>query len=72
MTVIGIPLTLAMMQIAAGDSVLPAAPANRLQARMLFFRDARIGVDRGSEIVAAVMPLGGHLVLTYTRFGRYV
>jgi len=77
LTVIGIPsfiMTLAMMQIAAGISAL-------LVRGQIAYKVPDIVVTLGSGsiagvpwivIVAALMLLGGHLVLTYTRFGRYV
>src|SRR5664279_1147498 len=77
LTVIGIPsfiMTLAMMQIAAGISAL-------LVRGQIAYKVPDIVVTLGSGsiagvpwivVVAALMLLGGHLVLTYTRFGRYV
>jgi ribose transport system permease protein len=77
LTVIGIPsfiMTLAMMQIAAGISAL-------LVRGQIAYKVPDVIATLGSSsisgvpwivIVAAVMLLGGHLVLTYTRFGRYV
>src|SRR6267378_6382178 len=76
-TVIGIPsfiMTLAMMQIAAGISAL-------LVRGQIAYKVPNLVTTLGSSsisgvpwivIVAALMLLGGHLVLTYTRFGRYV
>src|SRR3954453_5004702 len=77
LTVIGIPsfiMTLAMMQIAAVISAL-------LVRGQIAYKVPDIIATLGSGsiagvpwivIVAAVMLLLGHLVLTYTRFGRYV
>ena len=75
---IGIPsfiMTLAMMQIAAGISALLVrgqiaykVPGDHHNARIV----GSIGGIPWIVIVAALMLLGGHLVLTYTRFGRYV
>lgn len=77
LTVIGIPsfiMTLAMMQIAAGISAL-------LVRGQIAYKVPDVVTTLGSSsisgvpwivIVAALMLLGGHLVLTYTRFGRYV
>ena len=76
--VIGIPsfiMTLAMMQIGAGicamlvrGQIAYAVPDAR--------HDAGLGHDRRRSraivIVAGLFLLVGHLVLTYTRFGRYV
>jgi ribose transport system permease protein len=77
LTVIGIPsfiMTLAMMQIAAGISAM-------LVRGQIAYKVPDVITTLGSGsvsgipwivIVAAIMLLGGHLVLTYTRFGRYV
>jgi ribose transport system permease protein len=77
MTVIGIPsfiMTLAMLQIAAGvcamlvrGQIAYAVPdiIQTLGAKSLF------GVP-WIVIVAALILLAGHIVLTYTRFGRYI
>jgi ribose transport system permease protein len=76
-TVIGIPsfiMTLAMMQIAAGISAL-------LVRGQIAYRVPELVVTLGSKsfmgipllvVVAALVLLVGHVVLTYTRFGRYV
>jgi ribose transport system permease protein len=75
--VIGIPsfiMTLAMMQIAAGISALLVRGQIAYKVPRSSRRSAR-HIDFGIPwivIVAALMLLGGHLVLTYTRFGRYV
>jgi ribose transport system permease protein len=77
LTIIGIPsfiMTLAMMQIAAGISAL-------LVRGQIAYKVPGIVATLGSSsidgvpwivIVAALMLLAGHIVLTYTRFGRYV
>jgi ribose transport system permease protein len=77
LTVIGIPsfiMTLAMMQIAAGISALLVRGqiAYKVPPLITTLGSASIGGIPWIVIVAAVMLLGGHLVLTYTRFGRYV
>ncbi len=77
LTVIGIPsfiMTLAMLQIAAGICAL-------LVRGQIAYAVPKLIVTLGSKslgpvpwivIVAAVIMLLAHLVLTYTRFGRYV
>ncbi|HEY6431706.1 MAG TPA: ABC transporter permease [Acetobacteraceae bacterium] len=77
LTVIGIPsfiMTLAMLQIAAGICAL-------LVRGQIAYAVPKLVVTLGSKslgpvpwivIVAAVIMLLAHLVLTYTRFGRYV
>ena len=77
LTLIGIPsfiMTLAMMQIAAGISALLVRGqiAYKVPPLISTLGSASIGGIPWIVIVAAVMLLGGHLVLTYTRFGRYV
>lgn len=77
LTVIGIPsfiMTLAMMQIAAGISALLVRGqiAYKVPSLITMLGSGSIGGIPWIVIVAAVMLLGGHLVLTYTRFGRYV
>ncbi|WGD56317.1 ABC transporter permease [Bradyrhizobium sp. CB1650] len=77
LTVIGIPsfiMTLAMMQIAAGISALLVRGqiAYKVPDLIATLGSGSIGGIPWIVIVAAVMLLGGHLVLTYTRFGRYV
>jgi ribose transport system permease protein len=77
LTVIGIPsfiMTLAMMQIAAGVSALLVRGqiAYKVPDLVTTLGSASIGGIPWIVIVAALMLLGGHLVLTYTRFGRYV
>src|SRR6476660_27143 len=77
LTVIGIPsfiMTLAMMQIAAGVSALLVRGqiAYKVPPIIATLGSGSIGGVPWIVIVAAAMLLGGHLVLTYTRFGRYV
>jgi ribose transport system permease protein len=77
LTVIGIPsfiMTLAMMQIAAGISALLVRGqiAYKVPDLITTLGSGSIGGIPWIVIVAAVMLLAGHLVLTYTRFGRYV
>src|SRR6187431_391031 len=77
LTVIGIPsfiMTLAMMQIAAGISALLVRGqiAYKVPDVVTTLGSGSIGGIPWIVIVAALMLLGGHLVLTYTRFGRYV
>jgi ribose transport system permease protein len=77
LTVIGIPsfiMTLAMMQIAAGISALLVRGqiAYKVPDLVTTLGSGSIGGIPWIVIVAAVMLLAGHLVLTYTRFGRYV
>ncbi|QPF94804.1 ABC transporter permease [Bradyrhizobium commune] len=77
LTVIGIPsfiMTLAMMQIAAGISAMLVRGqiAYKVPSLITTLGSGAIGGIPWIVIVAAIMLLGGHLVLTYTRFGRYV
>jgi ribose transport system permease protein len=77
LTLIGIPsfiMTLAMMQIAAGISALLVRGqiAYKVPPLISTLGSGSIGGIPWIVIVAAVMLLAGHLVLTYTRFGRYV
>ncbi|SEC16436.1 monosaccharide ABC transporter membrane protein, CUT2 family [Rhizobiales bacterium GAS191] len=77
LTVIGIPsfiMTLAMMQIAAGVSALLVRGqiAYKVPALVTTLGSGAIGGIPWIVIVAAILLLIGHLVLTYTRFGRYV
>ena len=77
LTVIGIPsfiMTLAMMQIAAGVSALLVRGqiAYKVPELITTLGSSSIGGVPWIVIVAALMLLVGHLVLTYTRFGRYV
>jgi ribose transport system permease protein len=75
--VIGIPsfiMTLAMMQIAAGISKLLVRGqiACKVPDLVTTLGSSSIGGVPWIVIVAALMLLGGHLVLTYTLFGRYI
>jgi ribose transport system permease protein len=77
LTLIGIPsfiMTLAMMQIAAGISALLVRGqiAYKVPDFIATLGSGSIGGVPWIVIVAALMLLAGHLVLTYTRFGRYV
>src|ERR1700752_3909699 len=77
LTMIGIPsfiMTLAMMQIAAGVSALLVRGqiAYKVPSLIATLGSGSVGGIPWIVIVAAIMLLGGHLVLTYTRFGRYV
>src|ERR1700754_5096243 len=77
LTLIGIPsfiMTLAMMQIAAGISALLVRGqiAYKVPDVIATLGSSSVGGIPWIVIVAAVMLLAGHLVLTYTRFGRYV
>ncbi|MBV9568174.1 MAG: ABC transporter permease [Hyphomicrobiales bacterium] len=76
-TFIGIPsfiMTLAMMQIAAGISALLVRGqiAYKVPDLVGTLGAGSIGGIPWIVVVAAVLLLIGHLVLTYTRFGRYV
>jgi ribose transport system permease protein len=76
-TIIGIPsfiMTLAMMQIAAGVSALLVRGqiAYKVPDLIATLGSGSIGGIPWIVIVAAVLLLAGHIVLTYTRFGRYV
>jgi ribose transport system permease protein len=77
LTVIGIPsfiMTLAMMQIAAGVSALLVRGQIAYKVPDLI-STLGAGSIRGIPwivVVAAILLLIGHVVLTYTRFGRYV
>src|SRR3979411_3283953 len=77
LTIIGIPsfiMTLAMMQIAAGISALLVRGqiAYKVPDLIVTLGSSSIGGIPWIVIVAALMLLSGHLILTYTRFGRYV
>ena len=77
LTIIGIPsfiMTLAMMQIAAGISALLVRGqiAYKVPDIVAMLGSQSVGGVPWIVIVAAIMLLAGHLVLTYTRFGRYV
>lgn len=76
-TVIGIPsfiMTLAMMQIANGVSALLVRGqiAYNFPDAVTFLGSGSIFGVRATIIVAALFLLAAHVVLTYTRFGRYV
>jgi ribose transport system permease protein len=77
LTVIGIPsfiMTLAMMQIADGISatLVRGQIAYAVPQAILTLGSGTVGGIPWIVIVAALMLLIAHLVLTYTRFGRYV
>jgi ribose transport system permease protein len=77
LTMIGIPsfiMTLAMMQIAAGISALLVRGqiAYKVPGIVATLGSSSIGGIPWIVIVAALMLLAGHIVLGYTRFGRYV
>ena len=76
-TLIGIPsfiMTLAMMQIAAGISALLVRGqiAYKVPDLIATLGSRSLGGVPWIVIVAAVLLLAAHVVLTYTRFGRYV
>ena len=76
-TVIGIPsfiMTLAMMQIGAGICALLVRGqiAYNIPPLIKTLGSGTIGPFPAIVVVACVFLLVGHLVLTYTRFGRYV
>ena len=76
-TLIGIPsfiMTLAMLQIAAGISALLVRGqiAYNIPDIVRVAGSGYIGPVPWIVIVAALFLLVGHIVLTYTRFGRYV
>jgi ribose transport system permease protein len=76
-TVIGIPsfiMTLAMMQIGAGISALLVRGqiAYAVPPFVATMGAGSVGGIPWIVVVLAVFLLVGHLVLTYTRFGRYV
>jgi ribose transport system permease protein len=77
LTIIGIPsfiMTLAMMQIAAGISALLVRGqiAYKVPDLIATLGAGSIGGVPWIVIVAALLLLVGHIVLTYTRFGRYI
>ena len=77
MTLIGIPsfiMTLAMMQIGAGICALLVRGqiAYAVPPLVTTLGSGSLGRVPWIVIVAAAFLLVGHLVLTYTRFGRYV
>lgn len=76
-TKIGIPsfiMTLAMMQIAAGISALLVRGqiAYNVPEFIRFLGSGRVEGIPVIVIVAALFLLAGHIILTYTRFGRYI
>lgn len=76
-TVIGIPsfiMTLAMMQIGAGICALLVRGqiAYNIPPLIKTLGSGTIGPFPWIVVVACLFLLAGHLVLTYTRFGRYV
>src|SRR5579875_3330707 len=77
MTVIGIPsfiMTLAMLQIAAGISALLVRGqiAYAVPKLVATLGNGSLGPVPWIVIVAALVLAAAHVVLTYTRFGRYV
>ncbi len=77
MTVIGIPsfiMTLAMLQIGAGvcAMLVRGQIAYNVPPLIATLGNGSIGPVPWIVIVAALVLLAGHVVLTYTRFGRYV
>ena len=76
-TVIGIPsfiMTLAMLQIGAGicAMLVRGQIAYTVPAPIKWLGSGTIGPFPTVVVAAALFLLVGHLVLTYTRFGRYV
>jgi ribose transport system permease protein len=76
-TIIGIPsfiMTLAMLQIAAGicAMLVRGQIAYAVPSLVGTLGSGSLGPVPWIVIVAAVVLLVGHIVLTYTRFGRYV
>jgi ribose transport system permease protein len=77
LTVIGIPsfiMTLAMLQIGAGicAMLVRGQIAYNVPDVIATLGNGSIGPIPWIVIVAALVLLSGHIVLTYTRFGRYV
>jgi ribose transport system permease protein len=77
MTVIGIPsfiMTLAMLQIGAGvcAMLVRGQIAYNVPDVIAGLGNGAVGPVPWLVIVAALVLLAGHVVLTYTRFGRYV
>ena len=77
MNVIGIPsfiMTLAMLQIGAGvcAMLVRGQIAYNVPDLIATLGAGSLGPVPWIVIVAALILLGGHIVLTYTRFGRYV
>ena len=76
-TVIGIPsfiMTLAMLQIGAGvcAMLVRGQIAYNVPSLIHTLGAGSIGPVPWIVVIAALVLLGGHVVLTYTRFGRYV
>ena len=76
-TVIGIPsfiMTLAMLQIGAGicAMLVRGQIAYAVPDAIKWLGSGSLGPFPAGVVVAALFLLVGHLVLTYTRFGRYV
>jgi ribose transport system permease protein len=76
-TLVGIPsfiMTLAMMQIAAGISALLVRGqiAYKVPGLIVTLGAGSVGGVPWIVIVAAVLLVAAHIVLTYTRFGRYI
>ncbi len=76
-TIIGIPsfiMTLAMLQIGSGicAMLVRGQIAYAVPAPIATLGSASLGPVPWIVIVAALVLLAGHVVLTYTRFGRYV
>jgi ribose transport system permease protein len=76
-TLVGIPsfiMTLAMMQIAAGVSALLVRGqiAYKVPDLIVTLGAGSVGGVPWIVIVAAVLLVAAHVVLTYTRFGRYI
>ncbi len=76
-TIIGIPsfiMTLAMLQIAAGvcAMLVRGQIAYNVPGLVGTLGNGSLGPVPWIVIVAAIVLLAGHVVLTYTRFGRYV
>ena len=76
-TVIGIPsfiMTLAMLQIGSGicAMLVRGQIAYKVPPTIELLGSGSIGPVPWIVVVAAVVLLAGHIVLTYTRFGRYV
>ena len=76
-TVIGIPsfiMTLAMLQIGAGicAMLVRGQIAYAVPDAIKWLGSGSLGPFPAVVVVAALFLLVGHLVLTYTRFGRYV
>jgi ribose transport system permease protein len=77
LTVIGIPsfiMTLAMLQIGSGicAMLVRGQIAYNVPGVVGVLGNGSIGPVPWIVIVAAIVLLAGHIVLTYTRFGRYI